>query len=187
MQYQADLLGCPVMRSDVPELSAMGAALLARKALLQIDTEQLRQYLPEHATFTPDEQRHGRLQKRWHDWQSAVQLARTQKTQAKEFGCVRIPPDKMICGDCSPQFRLATSSVVRETRLKSKHQAIFFASFDQGSAHNPHVLRVRSVVALSVSKLAAAKRLMFRFRTFKKWSDPSTEALHHDRHQGVLR
>jgi glycerol kinase len=82
MQYQADLLGCPVMRSDVPELSAMGAALLARKALLQIDTEQLRQYLPEHATFTPDEQRHDRLQKRWHDWQSAVQLARTQKTQA---------------------------------------------------------------------------------------------------------
>ncbi|SUX60804.1 glycerol kinase [Citrobacter amalonaticus] len=33
MQYQADLLGCPVMRSDVPELSAIGAALLARKAL----------------------------------------------------------------------------------------------------------------------------------------------------------
>lgn len=82
MQYQADLLGCPVMRSDVPELSAMGAALLARKALLQVDTEQLRQFLPEHVTFTPDQQRHGRLQKRWHEWQSAVQLARTQKTQA---------------------------------------------------------------------------------------------------------
>ena len=82
MQYQADLLGCPVMRSDVPELSAMGAALLARKALLQVDSEQLRQYLPEHVTFTPDDLRHGRLQNRWHDWQSAVQLARRQKTQA---------------------------------------------------------------------------------------------------------
>lgn len=81
MQYQADLLGCPVLRSDVPELSAMGAALLARKALLQLDTEQLRQFLPEHATFTPDLQRHGRLQKRWFEWQSAVQLARVPKTQ----------------------------------------------------------------------------------------------------------
>jgi len=82
MQYQADLLGCPVMRSDVAELSAMGAALLARKALLKVDSEQLRQYLPEHVTFAPDAQRHGRLQKRWHEWQSAVQLARSQKTQA---------------------------------------------------------------------------------------------------------
>lgn len=79
MQYQADLLGCPVMRSDVAELSAMGAALLARKALMQVDSEQLRQFLPEHATFQPDMTRHGRLQKRWFDWQNAVQLARAQK------------------------------------------------------------------------------------------------------------
>lgn len=77
MQYQADLLGCPVMRSDVPELSAIGAALLARKALLQIDGEHLRRYLPEHITFQPDMARHGRLQKRWFDWQNAVQLARS--------------------------------------------------------------------------------------------------------------
>ncbi|MEJ8324300.1 FGGY-family carbohydrate kinase [Kosakonia sacchari] len=76
MQYQADLLGCPVMRSDVAELSAIGAALLARKALLQIDNEQLRAFLPEHITFQPDMARHDRLQKRWFDWQNAVQLAR---------------------------------------------------------------------------------------------------------------
>lgn len=76
MQYQADLLGCPVMRSDVAELSAMGAALLARKALLQVDNEQLRAFLPEHITFQPDMARHDRLQKRWFDWQNAVQLAR---------------------------------------------------------------------------------------------------------------
>ncbi|WP_312691004.1 FGGY-family carbohydrate kinase [Kosakonia sp.] len=79
MQYQADLLGCPVMRSDVAELSAMGAALLARKALLQVDSEQLRAWLPEHVTFLPDMARHARLQKRWVDWQNAVQLARAQK------------------------------------------------------------------------------------------------------------
>ncbi|WP_194205381.1 FGGY family carbohydrate kinase [Superficieibacter sp. 1612_C1] len=79
MQYQADLLGCPVMRSDVAELSATGAALLARKALLKADVGALRQYLPEHAIFEPDMVRHGRLQKRWHEWQNAVEMARGQK------------------------------------------------------------------------------------------------------------
>lgn len=77
MQYQADLLGCPVLRSDVAELSAIGAALLARKALLGLNSEELRQYLPEHLSFTPDMARHGRLQKRWHEWQHAVTLARS--------------------------------------------------------------------------------------------------------------
>lgn len=76
MQYQADLLGCPVMRSDVAELSATGAALLARKALLNLSAAQLRQYLPEHVTFTPDIARHAHLQQRWQEWQHAVALAR---------------------------------------------------------------------------------------------------------------
>ncbi len=79
MQYQADLLGCPVMRSDVAELSATGAALLARKALLRVDADGLRPLLPEHAVFQPDMARHGRLQKRWHEWQSAVEKVRTVK------------------------------------------------------------------------------------------------------------
>jgi glycerol kinase len=116
MQYQADLLGCPVMRSDVPELSAMGAALLARKALVQVDTEQLRQYLPEHMTFIPDDQRHGRLQKRWHEWQSAVQLARTQKPRQGKRWVVGLQPDTMICGDCSPQ-KSATPSFRKQEWL----------------------------------------------------------------------
>ncbi|MBU9834610.1 carbohydrate kinase (plasmid) [Rahnella aquatilis] len=76
MQYQADLLGCPVMRSDVAELSATGAALLARKGLMNLNVAQLRQYLPEHMTFTPDIARHVRLQQRWQAWQHAVVLAR---------------------------------------------------------------------------------------------------------------
>ncbi|POP49102.1 carbohydrate kinase [Superficieibacter electus] len=79
MQYQADLLGCPVMRSDVAELSAIGAALLARKALLKVGVEALRHYLPEHAIFEPDMTRHGRLQKRWHEWQGAVEIVRSHK------------------------------------------------------------------------------------------------------------
>ncbi|KNC08646.1 carbohydrate kinase [Klebsiella sp. RIT-PI-d] len=80
MQYQADLLGCPVMRSDVAELSAIGAALLARKALLTVEVEALRHVLPAHAVFEPDMARHGRLQKRWHEWQQAVTMTRSQRS-----------------------------------------------------------------------------------------------------------
>lgn len=76
MQYQADLLGCPVMRSDVAELSAMGASLLARKAILKIPTASLASYLPEHVTFSPNLLRHERLQKRATEWCLAVELSR---------------------------------------------------------------------------------------------------------------
>lgn len=73
MQYQADLLGCPVMRSDVAELSAIGAALLARKELSGSTSDDLRPLLAQHSEFRPNMERHGRLQKRWREWQSAVE------------------------------------------------------------------------------------------------------------------
>ena len=76
MQYQADLLGCPVMRSDVAELSATGAALLARKALHKLTVAELQPFLPEHITYAPDPLRHHRLVQRWQSWQHAVTLAR---------------------------------------------------------------------------------------------------------------
>lgn len=72
MQYQADLLGCPVMRSDVPELSAIGAGLLARKALHPGSLTDLKAFLTAHSTFHPDMERHHRLQKRWQEWRQAV-------------------------------------------------------------------------------------------------------------------
>ncbi|HFP9390181.1 TPA: FGGY family carbohydrate kinase [Raoultella planticola] len=72
MQYQADLLGCPVMRSDVPELSAIGAALLARKAIHPGTLTDLSAFLTEHSEFRPDMARHLRLQKRWQEWRHAV-------------------------------------------------------------------------------------------------------------------
>ncbi|OXM23892.1 L-asparaginase [Pantoea sp. AV62] len=41
-------------------------------------------------------------------------------------------------------------------QLRLAHQAILFASLNPGSAHNPHVLRVRSgCSALSVFRLTA--------------------------------
>jgi len=76
MQYQADLLGCPVMRSNIAELSATGAALLARKALTQGSSEELRALLAKHTEFRPNMERHQRLQQRWREWQSAVERTR---------------------------------------------------------------------------------------------------------------
>ncbi|EBS7636708.1 carbohydrate kinase [Salmonella enterica] len=76
MQYQADLLGCPVMRSDIAELSAIGAALLARKALDDSSSEELSLLLSQHTQFRPNMERHGRLQKRWREWQNAIERTR---------------------------------------------------------------------------------------------------------------
>lgn len=78
MHYQADLLGCPVMRSDVAELSALGAALLARKMYEKLTAKEMEQFVSHHTVFQPNLQRHGRLQKRWHEWQDAVARARWQ-------------------------------------------------------------------------------------------------------------
>lgn len=83
MQYQADLLGCPVMRSDVPELSAIGAALLARKTLRTMSPDEMQQFLSAHSAFQPDMARHGRLQKRWHQWKNAVERTRWKATDAR--------------------------------------------------------------------------------------------------------
>ncbi|AZT23189.1 TPA: FGGY family carbohydrate kinase [Salmonella enterica] len=76
MQYQADLLGCPVMRSNITELSAMGAGLLARKALDHLSDEEMLQFQSFHTEFKPNMERHGRLQKRWREWQVAVERTR---------------------------------------------------------------------------------------------------------------
>lgn len=72
MQYQADLLGCPVMRSDIAELSALGAALLARKFYEKLGAREMEQFTPHHTAFKPNSQRHVRLKKRWAEWQVAV-------------------------------------------------------------------------------------------------------------------
>lgn len=72
MQFQADLLGCPVVRSNTPELSAIGAALLAMRQRYGLDEQQLLSLLPEHDEFTPDRQRHQVLKASYQGWQQAV-------------------------------------------------------------------------------------------------------------------
>lgn len=80
MQFQADLLGCPVARSSTPELSALGAGLLARRALEQLNDRQLAALLPEHDRWLPDDARHQQLQLSWQGWREAVQRTLWQPT-----------------------------------------------------------------------------------------------------------
>ncbi|WP_038910125.1 FGGY family carbohydrate kinase [Dickeya dadantii] len=72
MQFQADLLGCPVARSTTTELSALGAGLLARRVLGSLEDEQLARLLPTHDSWLPDDARHQRYQANWQGWQAAV-------------------------------------------------------------------------------------------------------------------
>jgi len=83
MQFQADLLGCEVLRSNTPELSALGAGLLARRALDNLDDAQLLALLPQHDVFTPNAERHALLQREWQGWKAAV--ARTLTTSRPPF------------------------------------------------------------------------------------------------------
>ncbi|MCE0495987.1 FGGY family carbohydrate kinase [Vibrio salinus] len=72
MQYQADLLGVSVLRSNVTELSAIGAALLALKAISEQQFEIARNSVSNHFEFKPNMERHERLQKRWAEWRSVL-------------------------------------------------------------------------------------------------------------------
>lgn len=77
MQYQADLLGVPVLRSNVAELSAIGAALLALKAHNVQQFNRVKEAIDLHSEFLPDWQRHVRVQERWQQWSKAVIKARS--------------------------------------------------------------------------------------------------------------
>lgn len=66
MQYQTDLLGFSVICSDIAERSAPGAALPAQKTLDNSSSAERRGLLSQH-------KRHGHLQKRWRQWQNAVE------------------------------------------------------------------------------------------------------------------
>lgn len=72
MQFQADLLGCPVARSTTAELSALGAGLLARKVFSGLTDNGLLPLLPEHELWQPDMARHAQLQSNYRGWREAV-------------------------------------------------------------------------------------------------------------------
>ena len=72
MQFQADLLGCKVSRSNTAELSAIGAGMLAFKCSHNLNNEQLEHLIPEHFTFNPNKKRHQDLLQCKSKWDLAV-------------------------------------------------------------------------------------------------------------------
>lgn len=73
MQFQADLLQTPVARSDAAELSAIGAAALAWKALDGMSLEDVAKMLPQHEYFQPDPGRKESMEEAYAGWGRAVQ------------------------------------------------------------------------------------------------------------------
>lgn len=78
MQFQADVLGCPVLRSQCEDLSALGAAFFAGLAIgLWSDEEEIRSIAPATDRFEP-RMNDAERQRRIDIWQSAVDQARSQ-------------------------------------------------------------------------------------------------------------
>ena len=74
MQFQADLLGCKVSRSETSELSAIGAALLALKCKDNLSDEQLKELIPSHFVFEPNAERTALYAKCKQEWDAAVRM-----------------------------------------------------------------------------------------------------------------
>ena len=76
MQFQADLLGVPVLRPKITESTAMGAAYLAGLgAGIWQNTQELQQYWQLDRCFEPVMSR-DQAQQALHDWDKAVQQVR---------------------------------------------------------------------------------------------------------------
>jgi glycerol kinase len=82
MQFQADMLGCPVERSSFPDLSALGAAWLAGVTLdFWKSTDDLVQPTGAADTFRPQlDEKH--REKRYEGWLRSVARARYEGTSA---------------------------------------------------------------------------------------------------------
>lgn len=78
MQFQADILGCPVLRSDATDLSARGAAWLAGLAVgVWTSTDALAQ-LPRAVTRLEPRMNEADRERRYTGWQNAVARTRTR-------------------------------------------------------------------------------------------------------------
>jgi glycerol kinase len=84
MQFQADLLGCPVVRSGSPDLSARGAAWLAGlSAGVWSSIDELEQLPRSVSRFDPHMSDHER-ERRYEGWKDAVARTRTRPALAAE-------------------------------------------------------------------------------------------------------
>jgi glycerol kinase len=75
MQFQADMLGAPVIVPEIAETTALGAAYLAGVGSGYWETEEVAEMWKEAARYEPamDEPERERLQARWRE---AVERAR---------------------------------------------------------------------------------------------------------------
>lgn len=77
MQAQADLLGVTIQRTEVAEVSAIGAAYLAGMAIGWWPDHQALAALPRQLTqFTPNSRRYHYWQERYRGWRAAVEQCR---------------------------------------------------------------------------------------------------------------
>jgi glycerol kinase len=81
MQFQADILGCPVVRSDSAELSALGAAWLAGLAVGVWASTASLAALPRAVTRFEPRMDESERERRCAGWREAVARARTQRGQ----------------------------------------------------------------------------------------------------------
>lgn len=75
MQFQADIMGIPIIRPNILETTALGAAYLAGLAIgFWQDLDELRELWPSHVRYEPqmDEAQRTRL---YDGWQTAVEQA----------------------------------------------------------------------------------------------------------------
>ena len=80
MQFQADLLGVPVIRPKNTETTALGAALLAGLGVgLWDSVDEIRDMLAVDTVFTPkmDEEQRNRL---YETWKKAVERSKNWET-----------------------------------------------------------------------------------------------------------
>ncbi len=81
MQFQADILGCPVVRSDAAELSARGAAWLAGLAVGVWPSLSVLADLPRAVTRFEPRMSDDERDRRYTGWKHAVARARTTLTE----------------------------------------------------------------------------------------------------------
>ena len=73
MQRQADLLAMPVVVSQEPDMTALGAALLAGIGAGRLNRGDLRSMTPETQTYEPEMSADER-QSLWAEWQSSINM-----------------------------------------------------------------------------------------------------------------
>jgi glycerol kinase len=86
MRFQADILGCPVIRSSSPEISAIGAAWLAGLAVGYWESQEELEKLPRVTTRFEPSMSEGRRTELTAGWSNALARSRTAFLRSRTTG-----------------------------------------------------------------------------------------------------